>query len=139
LINYAHEFILEFEKPAPKGYKKYAHVTKEQKENSKLDKEFWISIKKSDVWLMKPEKSGNNRNHPAPFPYELPYRLIKAYSYEGETVLDPFLGSGTTLVAARDLKRNGIGYEINPEFAAEAAARIRNYQRKLVLGGEDEK
>jgi excisionase family DNA binding protein len=132
LINYAHEFILEFEKPAPKNYKKYAHLTKEQKETSKLDKEFWIKIKKSDVWLMKPEKSGNNRNHPAPFPYEMPYRLIRAYSYVGETVLDPFLGSGTTLVAARDLKRNGIGYEINPELAMEAIKRIRNYQQKLL-------
>ncbi len=132
LINYAHEFILEFEKPAPKNYKKYAHLTKEQKEASKLDKEFWIEIKKSDVWLMKPEKSGNNRNHPAPFPYELPYRLIKAYSYVGETVLDPFLGSGTTLVVAKDLKRNGIGYEINPELAAEAIKRIKNYQQKLL-------
>jgi len=132
LINYAHEFILEFEKPAPPNYKKYAHLTKEQKEASKLDKEFWIEIKKSDVWLMKPEKSGDKRNHPAPFPYELPYRLIKAYSYVGETVLDPFLGSGTTLVAARDLKRNGIGYEINPELAKDAIKRIKNYQKKLL-------
>ncbi len=132
LINYAHEFILEFEKTAPKNYKKYAHLTKEQKEASKLDKEFWIEIKKSDVWLIKPEKSGNNRNHPAPFPYELPYRLIKAYSYVGETVLDPFLGSGTTLAVTRDLKRNGVGYEINPELAIEAIDRIRNYQQKLL-------
>ena len=81
---------------------------------------------------MKPEKSGNNRNHPAPFPYELPYRLIKAYSFVGETVLDPFLGSGTTLVAARDLKRNGVGYEINSELANEAIKRIKNYQRRLL-------
>lgn len=138
LINYAHEFILEFEnilefeKSTPKNYKKYAHLTEEQKEASKLDKEFWIEIKKSDVWLMKPEKSGNNRNHPAPFPYELPYRLIRAYSYVGETVLDPFLGSGTTLVVARDLKRNGVGYEINPELAMEAINKIRNYQQKLL-------
>ncbi len=132
LINYAHEFILEFEKPAPKNYKKYSHLTQEQKEISKIDKEFWIKIKKSDVWLMKPEKSGENRNHPAPFPYELPYRLIKAYSYVGETILDPFLGSGTTLVAARDLKRNGIGYEINPEIAKEAKERIKNFQQKLL-------
>ncbi len=132
LINFAHEFILEFEKPVPKNYKKYAHLSKEQKEDSKLDKEFWIEIKKSDVWVMEPEKSGNNRNHPAPFPYELPYRLIKAYSYAGETVLDPFLGSGTTIVVARDLKRNGIGYEINPELAVEAIKRIKNYQKKLL-------
>ena len=132
LINYAHEFILEFEKPAPKSYKKYEHLTEEQKEASKLEKDFWIEIKKSDVWLMRPEESGDNRDHPAPFPYELPYRLIKAYSFVGETVLDPFLGSGTTLVVARDLKRNGIGYEINPEFAEEAIVKIKNFQRKLL-------
>jgi len=125
LINYAHEFILEFEKPAPKGCRKYSHVSRAQREASVLDKEFWIEIKKSDVWLMKPEKSGHHRVHPAPFPYELPYRLIKAYSYVGETVLDPFLGSGTTLVAARDLGRNGIGYEINPELAAASARRVQ--------------
>ncbi|RKZ27877.1 site-specific DNA-methyltransferase [bacterium] len=132
LINYAHEFILEFEKPAPKSYKKYEHLTKRQKELSKLEKDFWIKVKKSDVWLMKPEGSGDNRSHPAPFPYELPYRLIKAYSFVGENVLDPFLGSGTTLVAARDLKRNGVGYEINPEFAIEAIKRIQNFQPVLL-------
>jgi len=132
LINYAHEFILEFEKPAPKNYKKYRHLTREQKEASKLEKDFWIEIKKSDVWLMKPEGSGDNRDHPAPFPYGLPYRLIKAYSFIGETVLDPFLGSGTTLVVARDLKRNGIGYEINPEIAKKAMRKIKNFQQKLL-------
>ena len=131
LLNHAHEFILEFEKPAPKNYSKYENLTKEQKEASKLNKDFWVSIKKSDVWLMKPEKSGDRRSHVAPFPCELPYRLIKAYSYVGEIVLDPFVGSGTTLVVARDLKRNGIGYEINSEIAAEAVERVRNYQSVL--------
>ncbi len=102
----------------------YAHVTPEQREASKLDKEFWLSLKKSDVWLLKPEKSGGRRNHVAPFPYELPYRLIRAYSFVGETVLDPFLGSGTTLLAARNLGRNGIGYEIHPEIAQQAVERL---------------
>ena len=127
LINNMHEFILEFEKPARKGFKKYGHLTREQKEQSKLDKEFWLSIKKSDVWLMKPQRSGNGRNHVAPFPYELPYRLIRAFSYVGETILDPFAGSGTTLLVATDLKRNGTGYEINPEIAFEAVKSLGNY------------
>jgi DNA modification methylase len=130
LINNTHEFILEFEKPEKKGFSKYSHLTKEQKEQSKLDKEFWLSIKKSDVWIMKPQGSGDRRNHVAPFPYELPYRLIKAFSYVGETVLDPFVGSGTTLLAAADLKRNGIGYEINPEIAYVAIKSLENYQTK---------
>ena len=80
---------------------------------------------------MKPQGSGDRRNHIAPFPYELPYRLIKAFSYVGETVLDPFVGSGTTLLAAADLKRNGIGYEINPEIAATAVKSLKTYQTKL--------
>jgi DNA modification methylase len=80
---------------------------------------------------MKPQGSGDRRNHIAPFPYELPYRLIKAFSYVGETVLDPFVGSGTTLLAAADLKRNGIGYEINPEIAFEALKSLKSYQTKL--------
>jgi len=128
LINNMHEFILEFEKPCRTGYSKYHHLTKEQKENSKLDKEFWLSIKKSDVWVMKPEGSGDKRHHVAPFPYELPYRLIKAFSYVSEKILDPFIGSGTTLLAAADLCRHGIGYEINPEIAAGAVETLRNYQ-----------
>jgi DNA modification methylase len=128
LINNMHEFILEFEKPARKGIRKYEHLTREQKEQSKLDKDFWLSIKNSDVWLMKPEGSGDSRNHVAPFPYELPYRLIKAYSYISETVLDPFMGSGTTLKAAIDLGRNGIGYEINPAIAHEAIERLQGIQ-----------
>jgi excisionase family DNA binding protein len=125
LLNHAHEFILEFEKPAPKGFSKYGHLTKEQKEASKLDKEFWTKLKKSDVWLMSPQGSGDRRNHAAPFPYELPERLIKAYSYIDEIVLDPFLGSGTTLVAACSLGRHGVGYEINPELAMDAIIRIK--------------
>jgi len=131
LINNMHEFILEFDKPEKRGFKKYAHLTVEQKEQSKLDKEFWLTIKKSDVWVMKPQGSGDKRNHIAPFPYELPFRLIKAFSYVGETILDPFVGSGTTLIAAADLKRNGIGYEINPEIAYEALKALKNYQTKL--------
>ncbi len=131
LINNMHEFILEFGKPECKGFNKYGHLTQEQKEQSKLDKEFWLSIKKSDVWVMKPQLSGDKRTHVAPFPYELPYRLIKAFSYIGETVLDPFLGSGIALKAAADLKRNGIGYEINPEIAADAVNNLNNYQQNL--------
>ena len=115
LINNMHEQILEFEKPAPKGYNKYAHLTKEQKEASKISKDFWLSLKNSDVWLMKPYKSGS-REHLAPFPLELPEKLIKAYSYIGETVLDPFAGMGTTAKAALKNQRNAVLYEINNSF-----------------------
>ena len=132
LINNMHEFILEFNKPEKKGFSKYGHLTDKQKEQSRLDKEFWLSIKKSDVWVMKPQGSGDRRNHIAPFPYELPFRLIRAFSYVGETVLDPFVGSGTTLLAAADLKRNGVGYELHAEIASEAIKGLRHYQAKLL-------
>ena len=125
LINHMHEFILEFEKPMKRSARKYAHVSDEQREASKLDKEFWLSMKNSDVWLMKPEKSGGNRSHAAPFPLELPTRLIKAYSFVGETVIDPFMGSGTTLVAAATHGRNGIGYDINSDFCDIAEKRLK--------------
>ena len=137
LINNMHEFILEFNKPAKKAYPKYAHLTKEQKEASKLEKGFWLSLKNTDVWTMKPEKSGDKRLHVAPFPYELPYRLIKAYTYVGETVLDPFLGSGTSLKSAADLRRNGVGYEVVPEIAAVAINRFK--RSKKVDKQKDEK
>ena len=131
LINNMHEFILEFNKPDKKGIKKYGHLTKEQKEMSKLDKDFWLSIKNTDVWTMKPEKSGDSRSHVAPFPYELPYKIIKAFTYVGETVLDPFAGSGTTTKSAADLKRNSVGYEIAPDIAEETLNSLKDYQNRL--------
>jgi len=131
LLNHMHEFILEFQKPDRRGFKKYGHLTREQKENSKLDKEFWLEIKSSDVWVMNPEKSGDSRTHVAPFPEILPQRLIKAYSYIGENILDPFAGSATVLRVARNLERNGIGYEINPKIAEDA------YRMMKTIPGND--
>ena len=125
LINHMHEFILEFEKPPPKSGRKYAHLTAEQREASRLDKEFWLSVKNSDVWLMKPERSGGRREHAAPFPLELPARLLQAYSFVGETALDPFAGSGTTLAAAALHRRHSIGCDINPAFCRMAQKRLR--------------
>ena len=133
LINNMHEFILEFNKPEQKGFNKYGHLTKQQKERSKLDKEFWLSVKNTDVWKMKPEGSGDRRSHVAPFPYELPYRIIKAFSYISETALDPFLGSGTSLRAAADLQRSSVGYEIAPEIAQETINNLKNYQNRLFI------
>lgn len=114
LINNMHEQILEFEKPNGNG-SKYDHLSKEIKEASKINKDFWLTLKNTDVWLMKPYKSGA-REHLAPFPVELPTRLIKAYSYITETVLDPFGGMGTTAKAAIQEGRNSIIYEINKSF-----------------------
>ncbi len=67
----------------------------------------------------------------ASFPEELPYRLIKLYSYVGETVLDPFLGSGTTTKVARMLGRNSIGYEINEDLIPVIKKKVGYEQKSL--------
>jgi len=65
--------------------------------------------------------------HPAPFPVELPYRLIQLYTYEGDVVLDPFMGSGQAAIAAIKTKRHYVGYDINGEYVKLAERRIRRY------------
>ena len=76
-----------------------------------------------DVWHI-PSESARRVQHPAPFPVELPRRLIDLYTYEGDLVLDPFLGSGTTVVAAERTKRRGIGYDLDPQYIDIATRRL---------------
>ena len=64
--------------------------------------------------------------HPAPFPVELPYRLIQLYTFSNEIVLDPFMGSGQTAIAARKAGRHFMGYEISEEYIQLAQRRIQN-------------
>ncbi|MCM8820698.1 MAG: thermonuclease family protein, partial [Candidatus Omnitrophica bacterium] len=87
-------------------------VSKELKEKSKLSKEEWNEYF-SGHWNFNGEKQ---TKHLAMFPEELPKRLTKMFSFVGDTVFDPFLGSGTTTLAAKNLNRNSIGYEINEKF-----------------------
>lgn len=107
ILKIDYEFILIFKKQgkAPKP-------SKEQKEASEMTKEEWNSFFASH-WNFGGAKQNG---HIAVFPEELPHRLIKMFSFVGETVFDPFMGSGTTALAARNLQRNSIGYEINPNF-----------------------
>ena len=65
-------------------------------------------------------------NHPAPFPVELPKRCIKLFSYRNDIILDPFLGSGSTLIAALETKRKSIGIEIDLDYCKIAEQRIKN-------------
>lgn len=107
ILKIDYEFILLFKKPgdAPRP-------TSEQKELSKLSTEEWNEYF-SGHWNF---GGVRQENHLAMFPEELPRRLIRMFSFVGENVLDPFLGSGTTMLAAKNLGRNSCGYEINPGF-----------------------
>jgi site-specific DNA-methyltransferase (adenine-specific) len=107
IIKLDYEFILIFKK-----YGNAPNVSKEIKELSKLTNEEWNQYFVGH-WNFSGEKQDK---HLAMFPEELPKRLIKMFSFVGETILDPFLGSGTTSLAAKKLNRNSIGYEINEDF-----------------------
>lgn len=107
ILKLDYEFILLFKKqgvsPTP---------TKEQKEHSIITKDDWNTFFSGHWYFAGAKQDG----HIAMFPEELPARLIKMFSFSCETVLDPFLGSGTTALAARNLGRNSVGYEINSAF-----------------------
>jgi len=107
IVKLDYEFILIFKK-----YGDSPKVSKEIKDQSKLTQEEWNQYF-TGHWNFPGEKQDK---HLAMFPEELPRRFIKMFSFVGDTVLDPFLGSGTTSLAAKKLNRNSIGYEINKEF-----------------------
>ena len=76
------------------------------------------------IWNINPEKA-KKIGHPAPFPVELPKRFINLYSFKEDLVLDPFIGSGTTALASKQLQRNYVGYEINKDYIEIADKRLR--------------
>jgi len=94
-----------------------------------ISKEEFLEFTKS-VWIF-PAESAVKVGHPAPFPVELPYRLIQLYTYEGEVVLDPFMGSGQTAIAAIKTRRHYVGYEINSEYVELAEKRINEFSLKF--------
>ncbi|HOV99373.1 MAG TPA: DNA methyltransferase [Bacteroidota bacterium] len=122
ILKLDYEFILIFKKlgDAPKP-------TKEQKELSKMTAEEWNTFF-AGHWNFAGTRQDN---HFAMFPEELPRRLIKMFSFVGDTVLDPFTGSGTTNLAAKNLGRNSIGYEINPEFIPIIKQKLRSHQTDI--------
>lgn len=107
IVKLDYEFILLFKKPG-----KAPVVSRALKEQSKLTTEEW-----NQYFFGHWNFPGERQNaHLAVFPEELPRRLIRMFSFVGDTVLDPFLGSGTTTCASMKLGRNSVGYEVNPEF-----------------------
>ena len=112
-----HEYILVFCKDTFKRANPDKHP-------STITREEFLEYNKS-VWTFSAEPA-RKVGHPAPFPVELPRRLIQLYTFAGEVVLDPFIGSGQTALAARKCKRKFIGYEIDETYVALANKRILN-------------
>jgi len=110
-----HEYILIFSKGDYKRERK-------EKENT-ISKEQFMEWTKS-IWTMNAE-SAKRIGHPAPFPEELPYRLIQLYSFKDDIVLDPFMGSGTTAIAALKSERKFVGYEISQQYVELSMKRIK--------------
>ncbi|MBW1720382.1 MAG: site-specific DNA-methyltransferase, partial [Deltaproteobacteria bacterium] len=78
----------------------------------------------------------STRNHPAPFPLELATRLVRMFSFYEDTVLDPFCGTGTTMIAALQYERNSIGIDIDPEYCRMAARYLKKESSNLFLNTE---
>ncbi len=117
-----HEYILVFSKGSftrKKAEGKADTITREQ----------FMEWTKS-VWRFNPE-SARKVGHPAPFPVELPYRLIQLFSFTGDIVLDPFMGSGTTAIAALESGRKYVGYEIDEEYVKLAEKRLFTVRHQM--------
>jgi site-specific DNA-methyltransferase (adenine-specific) len=123
IIKLDYEFILIFKKlgTPPK-------VSREIREKSKLTLEEWNEYFYGH-WNFSGERQDK---HLAMFPEELPKRLIKMFSFVGDTVLDPFLGSGTTCLAAKNLNRNSIGYEINKDFLPAIKSKLNTTDVEII-------
>jgi site-specific DNA-methyltransferase (adenine-specific) len=116
------EYILMQRKPG--GYRK---PTDQQRLRSKIDKE---AFKKwfQQIWNI---PGAIQKKHPAPFPIEVATRLVRMFSFCGDTILDPFCGTGTTMVAALRHQRNSIGVEIDPEYCRLAASYLKTENMNL--------
>jgi len=118
-----HEYILIFSKDS------FSHVSKGK--DSTISKEEFLEWTKS-VWTF-PAVSAKKIGHPAPFPEELPNRLIKLYSFKHDVILDPFLGSGTTSLSAIKNGRSYVGYDTNKKYVELADKRVAEYANQTKL------
>jgi DNA modification methylase len=121
------EFILMQRKPG--GYRK---PTQEQRILSKIDKKDFDNWFRQ-IWTI---PGASTRNHPAPFPLELAIRLVRMFSFHADTILDPFCGTGTTMIAALRNGRNSIGIDIDPEYCRMAARYLKAESSNLFMQTE---
>ena len=122
--NLVSETILVFQKPAKFLIDKIVRSYK----NDVLEKSLVLEeYERSNVWLINPE---TKYKHLAPYPEKLSDNIIKYYSFYGDLILDPFLGSGTTLVSCKKYGRNGIGFEIHEEYVGMTKTRLENVGKK---------
>ncbi len=111
------EFILMLRKPG--GYRQPTEAQRAASRLTKQEHQAWFQ----QVWTL---NGASTRDHPAPYPEELARRLVRMFSFTGDTVLDPFMGLGTTLLAAARCGRNSIGVEIEPNYVKKAEARLEH-------------
>lgn len=125
-----------------KGKFNYQSIPKPIKENSKIDKgEFQSNKWYSTLWEMVnvlPISSNHLEKGIAAFPDELPYRIIKLFSYQNETILDPFAGSGTTMKVARELGRNSVGFEILIDLEETLIEKLGFGKTRSFFGQDDD-
>ncbi len=113
-----HEYILVFSKDT------FRRENNNDRKNT-ISREEFLEFTKS-VWTF-PAEPARKVGHPAPFPTELPYRLIQLYTFKGETIMDPFMGSGQTFIAAIKTHRHYVGYDVNEEYVKLARKRIEKF------------
>ena len=122
ILRDVHEYILIFSKG---NYKRERNKNEKEIKKDTITRDDFMEWTKS-IWNFKSE-SAKRIGHPAPFPIELPFRLIQIFSFEGDIVLDPFMGSGTTGVAALKSKRKFIGFDTSKKYVEMADKRVSSY------------
>lgn len=116
------EFILMQRKPG--GYRKPTEIQRKLSKIDKQDFNLWFK----QIWNI---TGASTRSHPAPFPFELASRLVRMFSFQGDTILDPFCGSGTTMISSLRYGRNSIGIDIEPEYCRMAARFLKKESSDL--------
>ncbi|CAJ52098.1 DNA-methyltransferase [Haloquadratum walsbyi] len=128
------EYVLVFQKEADDENKNniYWNRTEEEKTKNEISLDDYQGEKSKNVWKIRQVAPGENE-HPAPFPRELAERVIQFYSYQDDTVMDIFAGSGQTLLAAQDLDREFIGFETQHEYVEYAKNRVIDESSQMTL------